>query len=153
MIRETTRGKVRKGLLKDIPLITYSMNKTDFALFRKGLKMLGRFYLGAGADKLYLPSLAGGIWVENEEELDRYVDGKRKPRDFLMSAYHPPGTARIGATPELGVCAQNNKVHDWDGLYVIDGSNIPSALSANPQLTIMAMAGRAAKKLADEMVG
>ncbi|MGB1222430.1 MAG: GMC family oxidoreductase, partial [Alcanivoracaceae bacterium] len=81
--------------------------------------------------------------------LDDFLSRRHKPRDFLMSAYHPLGTARLSANPDKGVCDPDHRVHGWQGLYVMDGSNIPTSLGANPQVTIMAMAARAAATMAE----
>jgi len=42
-------------------------------------------------------------------------------------------------------------VHDVPGLFIADGSTVPGPLGVNPQLTIMAMATRAAGKIADKI--
>ena len=42
----------------------------------------------------------------------------------------------------------DHQVHGTPGLYVVDGAAVPSSLGVNPQVTIMAMANRAADKLA-----
>jgi choline dehydrogenase-like flavoprotein len=39
----------------------------------------------------------------------------------------------------------DHEAHDVRGLYVCDGSAVPSSLGVNPQLTIMAMSLRAAE--------
>ena len=39
-----------------------------------------------------------------------------------------------------GVINENFEVFNYPGLYVIDGSSIPSNLGVNPSLTITAMA-------------
>jgi choline dehydrogenase-like flavoprotein len=36
------------------------------------------------------------------------------------------------------------RVHGWENLYVCDASVIPSSLTVNPQLTVMALAQYAA---------
>ena len=72
--------------------------------------------------------------------------------DFIMSAYHPLGTARLAATGEHGVCDSEHRVFGWQGLTVMDGSVVPSSLGANPQITIMSLAARAASRLADRIL-
>ena len=151
MVKDTSRGKVRRGLSRDLPLITYSMNDVDFALFRRGIDLLARMYLAAGAKEVILPGLTRMTVIRSEAELDAFWATKPKPRHFLMTAYHPLGTARIAASPALGVCNPEHQVWGTDGLYVMDGSSVPSSLGANPQVTIMAMATRAARLLADRL--
>ena len=45
----------------------------------------------------------------------------------------------------------DHQVHDTPGLYIIDGAAVPSALGVNPQVTIMALATRAAEKIASAL--
>jgi choline dehydrogenase-like flavoprotein len=45
----------------------------------------------------------------------------------------------------------DHQVHDCAGLYVVDGSAVPSSLGVNPQVTIMTLATRAAGILADRL--
>jgi choline dehydrogenase-like flavoprotein len=42
----------------------------------------------------------------------------------------------------------DQQVHDTPGLYVVDGAAVPSSLGVNPQVTIMALATRAAERIA-----
>ena len=151
MVRDTSEGRVRKGPHPDIPLVTYHMNKRDFATFLQGVEWLGKMYFAAGAREVYLPGTRSLVTVRNEQELMSYLRGRRKPMDFMMTAYHPLGTARIARSPEDGVCDTDHAVFGWQGLYVMDGSTVPSALAANPQVTIMALASRAAARLAERI--
>lgn len=151
MIRDTSEGRVRRGPHRDLPWISYRMNDQDFRLFLRGIDTLARIYFAAGARQVLIPGLNRLITVENEQELASFMARKHKPKDFLMSAYHPLGTARIAADARRGVCAPDHQVFGWHGLYVMDGSNVPTSLGANPQVTIMALAARAASTLADSL--
>lgn len=153
MVKDTSRGKVRRGLNRNLPLITYSMNDVDFALFKRGIDLLARMYLAAGAQEVVIPGLTRMTIVRNEAELDAFWKTNPKPRHFLMTAYHPLGTARLASSPERGVCDPQHQVWGVEGLYVMDGASVPSSLGANPQVTIMAMATRAARMLGEELAG
>ncbi|HVL00507.1 MAG TPA: GMC family oxidoreductase [Dongiaceae bacterium] len=151
MIRDRSRGRVRRGPHPDVPLIRYDMNPDDFALFKRGLATLARMHLRAGADYVHLLGHSAAPKIHNERELDAALDRIRKPRQVAISAYHPLGTARIAADANQGVCDPDHRVFGTSGLYVMDGSSVPSSLGANPQVTIMAMATRAAEKLAQHI--
>lgn len=56
---------------------------------------------------------------------------------------HILGGACMGATAAQGVIDAHNRVHGYEGLYVVDGSMVPSNLGVNPSLTITAMAEHA----------
>jgi len=149
MIRDTSSGRIRRGPHPDIPWISYNMNKQDFALFLQGIETLAKIYLAAGASEVLIPGLSRMIKIHNEIELANFMARRHKPKDFLMSAYHPLGSARIAADASQGVCDPDHQVFGWDGLFVMDGSSIPTSLGANPQVTIMTLASLAAAKLAD----
>ena len=60
---------------------------------------------------------------------------------------HILGGCGIGTSPESGVIGTNNEVFGHPGLYVIDGSMMPSNLGVNPSLTITAMAEHAMSQI------
>lgn len=151
MIKDQSRGKVRRGLHPDVPLITYNMNRRDFQLFLKATTALAKIHLRAGADYVHVGGLAKHPKIYDEATVDKVLASGLKPRNFTISAYHPLGTCRIAANPGNGVCDIDHQVFGVDGLYVMDGSSVPSSLGANPQVTIMALASRAAQKLAERI--
>jgi cholesterol oxidase len=59
---------------------------------------------------------------------------------------HPLGGCPMGDSPERGVVDPDGEVYNYPGLYVADGSIVPSALGANPSKTIGALAERIAEK-------
>ena len=58
----------------------------------------------------------------------------------IPTTAHILGGARISNTPADGVVNENLEAFGYSGLYVIDGSSIPSNLGVNPSLTITALA-------------
>ena len=59
---------------------------------------------------------------------------------------HTIGTCRMGTDPADAVVDPDGRAFDVPNLYVSDNSTFPSALSANPALTIMAVALRTADR-------
>jgi len=60
---------------------------------------------------------------------------------------HLVGGARMAARPQDGVVDANLRSFAVPNLYITDGSVLPTQGSANPALTIMALAARAADHL------
>ncbi|HEX2904879.1 MAG TPA: GMC family oxidoreductase [Jatrophihabitans sp.] len=60
---------------------------------------------------------------------------------------HLVGGARLARRAEDGVIDAQHRVFGIPNLYVVDGSTLPTQGSANPALTIMALAARAADRL------
>ena len=52
--------------------------------------------------------------------------------------------------PGAGVVDDAGKAYGYDGLYVLDGSIVPSALGVNPSKTIAALAERGVERLLTE---
>jgi cholesterol oxidase len=61
----------------------------------------------------------------------------------LLTA-HPLGGCPMGDDPRTSVVKHTGEVWGYDGLYVVDGSIMPTALGVNPSMTIGALAERAA---------
>ncbi|MGI8414928.1 MAG: GMC oxidoreductase, partial [Nakamurella sp.] len=64
---------------------------------------------------------------------------------------HNLGTCRMSQKPADGVVDKWGKAHDVPNLFVSDGSQMTTGASANPTLTIVALAIRQADHLMTEM--
>jgi len=92
---------------------------------------------------------------DNERRLDQHAQatmraiweraGARDIRVISRTA-HTIGTCRMGVSPEDSVVNPDGCSHDIGNLYVCDNSIFPSALAANPALTIMALSLRMADR-------
>ena len=143
MIEDTSRGTVRPGL-EGSPLITYDLNAADTAKMARAIAILCDLFLAAGARRV-LPLVAGMEEVRTAADVARLRARKIRAGDFEVTAFHPLGTCRIGIDPRTSVLGPDHQAHEVPGLYVTDGSAVPTALGVNPQMTIMAMALRAAE--------
>jgi cholesterol oxidase len=66
---------------------------------------------------------------------------------------HPLGGAPMADQPAHGVVDDRGRVHGHPGLYVLDGSIVPTALGVNPSKTIAALAERGVEHLLAEGSG
>jgi choline dehydrogenase-like flavoprotein len=85
--------------------------------------------------------------IDSPADIDRLRARHFRPGDFEVTAYHPLGTCRIGTDPKTSVLSPDHEAHELERLFVVDGSAVPTALGVNPQMTIMAMALRAAEAI------
>lgn len=65
----------------------------------------------------------------------------------LPSTAHILGGAPIGKNAGEGVVDENFAVHNYEGLYIVDGSVMPANPGVNPSLTITALAEYAMSKI------
>lgn len=128
------------------PTIFYNFTKRDVERMRKGVSFLTRLFLEGGASKVYT-MIQGYTEVSSMEELKRLEEGKIEAKDIGSMAFHPLGTCRMSFSSDHGVVGLDQQVFGWEGVYVADGSVIPSSLGVNPQITIMAFANRLASGL------
>ncbi|MEA2198207.1 MAG: cholesterol oxidase [Solirubrobacteraceae bacterium] len=113
----------------------------------------GEFMLdGSGAlDLRWNPGASRASFLELEDalrELSRTLGGVYVPSPLwrmgdLLTA-HPLGGCRMSEDRLDGVVDDRGGVHGYPGLFVVDGSTVPTALARNPTATISALAERAA---------
>ena len=100
---------------------TYSQCENDSQLMRAAQGVMEQILHAAGADEVIT--------------IDRFA--------------HLVGGARMAADERHGVVNGDCRMFAVPNLYITDGSVLPTQGSANPALTIMAVAARAADRMAD----
>lgn len=143
MVSDRSRGSVREraGRVE----LRYELIPHDVAAFKLALERLGELYAAAGAHTVMYP--VHGLDPLPAGELEPLRRRELRARELTPMAFHPLGTARADANPARGVVDADLGVHGVAGLYVADGSVVPSSLGVNPQITIMALATRLAYHL------
>ena len=142
LIEDTTRGRVTLGP-GGMPVMSYFMNDHDVAKLKRGVDILAQIFIAAGAQGIF-PMLPGFEEMHDMRDVERLRRTHMRACDFELTAHHPLGTCRMGLDPRSSVVGPDHQCHDVPNLYIADGSSVPSSLGVNPQITIMAMATRAA---------
>jgi choline dehydrogenase-like flavoprotein len=140
MVSDSSRGRVFET--RGIVWIRYDLNREDTSRFKRGIEALAEIYWAAGADRVYPP--IAGLPELGPEDMGTLARLDLEPAQLTLMAFHPLGTCRMAADPEAGPVDGEGRVHGYEGLYVADGSIVPSALGVNPQITIIALATRIA---------
>lgn len=118
----------------------------------------GRMELSKGDIEIHWDSKRSrAMFAEMEKvlkELSKGIGGKYMPSILwgwpfrkLLTA-HPLGGCVMSDDPAQGVVNEFGEVWNYPGLYVSDGSIIPTALSVNPSATISALSERIAEHIA-----
>ena len=109
----------------------------------KALQEAGTILLEAGAERV-MPATFRYREFTRADQLGELEDLLRQRANRSLQTAHPQGGNRMSADPARGVVDPSCRVHGYDNLYVCDASVFPTAVTVNPQLTVMAMAHHAA---------
>jgi choline dehydrogenase-like flavoprotein len=146
MVHDEGSGVVRRWVGRE-PLVTYRMIQRDRARLLRAIEILGDMAFAAGAREVLLP-IFGAPPVRSRAELARAIQAMPSMRSVECAAFHPLGSARMSATKETGVVSREGAVWGTSGLYVADGSILPSSIGVNSQLPVMAFALDVARGIA-----
>jgi choline dehydrogenase-like flavoprotein len=129
--------------------VRYRLRSDDANRLRFGIARAAEIHVAAGAREVY-PQLAG-LGALTPQEISRIERGRVRAAHMRLEAFHPMGTARMGADARRCVVAPTGETHEVPGLYVADASIFPTSLRVNPMVTIMACARRIAAQLTERL--
>ncbi|AKT39411.1 GMC family oxidoreductase N-terminal domain-containing protein [Chondromyces crocatus] len=145
MIHDEGGGQVRSGLGRE-PMLTYEMAPRDLARLRRSITVLCEMALAAGAREVYTP-VFGFQPLKNMDEARAMERASIDARRIECMSFHPLGSARVSNDARRGVVDQNGESFELPGLFVADGSILPTSIGVNSQVPIMAMTTRLAWRL------
>jgi choline dehydrogenase-like flavoprotein len=140
MVSDSAHGRVHRIARRMV--VRYDLHPGDAERFRRGFELLARIFFAAGARAVVVP--IDGVPTLRDGDVTPLQRARVRPRQIGAMAFHPLGTARAGTDPATSVVDERLQLHGVSGVYVADGSVVPSSLGVNPQITIMALAARLA---------
>lgn len=119
------------------PVVAYKLAKRDERRLAVAIEAMTRVMLAAGAKEV---ELAGGVPpVRSEAELESAMPGL-DVRRLRLAGFHPTGSAAAGSDSARHPVDPEGRLRGVDGVWVADGSILPSCPGVNPQVSIMAIA-------------
>ena len=145
----TSEGRGRVTALPALrdPLVTYRLTGRDRALLGQGLARLALVMLAAGASEVY-PSFRGAPVVRSRRDLAD-VTGSFAAAAASVMTVHLCSTVPMGEDQSHAAADSFGLLHGSDNVYVNDASLLPDAPGVNPQASIMAIAARNTRRLAE----
>ncbi|MDQ3517875.1 MAG: GMC family oxidoreductase [Gemmatimonadota bacterium] len=132
--------------------IRYRLGAAAARTMGEGLAAAARMQFATGATEVltvHSPSLR----LTSERDIPRVLKAPTGPNRLALFSAHVNGTCRIGNDPRTSGCTPNGERHGVSGLYVADGSLLPTAPGVNPQETIMAIATVIARRIIERHPG
>ncbi len=126
--------------------IRFGLDPRDLPNLRRGVRRAAELMFAAGAREVVCPihGLPHRIRAGEVDLIERAGDD---PSSYPLAISHLFGTARMSSRPDAGVVGGDFRVHGTDNLYVVDASVFPTNLGVNPQLSIMALARIAVRRI------
>lgn len=161
LVRDVAEGVVGVDARGD-PVIEYRMSPRDRGNLTRGLREAARIHRAAGARRISTLHLRGcsvgdGRSEISDRDFEAFLDeiarlGVRDNGLALFTA-HPMGSARAGRDPRRSAAKPTGECHEVRGLWIGDGSLLPTAPGVNPMITIMALAARTAGFVRESLAG
>ena len=152
LVRDWTEGRVTIDARGE-PVFDYTLDPRDRRNLTRGLQEAARIHRAAGALRittLHMEDLTVGDGVSpiRDAEFDSFLErlGRASVGENRLALFtaHPMGSARAGRDPRTSAAKPTGECHEVRGLWIGDGSILPTAPGVNPMITIMSMAVRTA---------
>ena len=150
MAADRGRGRV-VGKRDGATALAYRLGDVEAARLLKALSIMGRALFAAGALDV-LTGIPGHEVVESPDALAGALDAARIER-MHIAAFHPVGTAAAGSDERRHPVDGRGRLRGTNGVWVADGSLLPTCPEVNPQVSIMALAAAVGAEVASELTG
>jgi choline dehydrogenase-like flavoprotein len=144
---ERSSGEVRVGS-DGAPRLRYRLTEADADNVIASIQAAAKLHLAAGATEAVTLHV-DPVRVRDESGLVEIQRRGVVPNRLGLFSAHVNGTCRIGTNPRSSGATPDGERHGAPGVYVMDGSLLPTGVGVNPQATIYALAS----VLSERMLG
>ena len=153
------KALVLPGWAHNVTILLVMQHADNRMRFRIGRSLFTLFRIGMVADEE--PGYEINAQVKGSHELTREFAKRTNGVALgsigenllgLPTTAHILGGAPMGQSAEDGVVDENFAVHNYKGLYIIDGSIMPANPGVNPSLTITALAEYAMSRIQPKLL-
>ena len=151
LIRDRGHGEVTiddAGEAVQRYLVTDELDQRNYRLARATLV---RLHEAAGAREIGVSGGGRMLTWRRGEDVESFIEEFNAvpftPGSLPLFSAHQMGSCRMGLDPATSVCDTRGEVHGTAGVWIGDGSALPTAPGSNPMITIMALAHRTAEAM------
>ena len=145
-MRSPSRGRVRLKSKDPFEhpsiLFNYMSTEQDWREFRDAIRITREIMHQPALDPYRGEEISPGKHLQTDAEIDEFV------RNHAETAYHPSCSCKMGED-DMAVVDGYGRVHEMQGLRVIDASIMPLIITGNLNATTIMIA----EKLADHIRG
>jgi len=135
------------------PSISYDLGPKDLQYLKQGVEVAAEIHLAAGAKEVTTLHTVRTSIRSAGEIRQKLSQADWGPNQIALYSAHPLGTCRMGKDPRRSVVDSACQMHDAKGIFVIDGSVMPTSLGVNPQVTILSVAEKSAEWIGENFRG
>ena len=136
------------------PQVAYRLHAYDRAHMLKGIRTAFELHRAAGAQEVVFPHFKHSRYDIQRSKMaaETFVGNMQnwgwQPNRFGLFTAHQMGTCAMGEDGKRHAFTPEGECRAVKGLYIADGSALPSSAGVNPMVSIMALAAWVAKGLA-----